>query len=69
MKVVCRREGVNMVDFHACMWGSSRDKRTTVMTNSKELESLRKQCNHQKWEHAAWGLRWDNEWKFATQEE
>ena len=69
MKAVCRREGVNMVDFHACMWGSSRDKRTTFMTNSKELESLRKQCNHQKWEHTAWGLRWDNEWKFATQEE
>ena len=42
MKAVCRRGGVNMVDFHACRWDGSRDKQTTFMTNSKEIESLRK---------------------------
>ncbi len=43
MKAVCRREGVVMVNCHVHMWDSSRDERTTFMTNSKEIEYLRKQ--------------------------
>jgi len=55
MKKIISHESVEKVNFAACMWGSGRDKKTSFLTNSKELESLRKVCAHQKWEHKAWG--------------
>ena len=63
-----RQDGVQQVDFHACMWGSKRNKRTTFVTNMPALESLRKACDGRH-EHAPWGLRWHKGWHFATEEE
>ena len=64
------RPGVASVDFHACMWGSRRNKRTSFVTNMPQLEVLRKECpNDGSHEHAPWGLKWEGRWKFATQEE
>ncbi len=64
-----KRQGIRSVDFHACRWGSRRDKKTSFLTNMDQLECLRLQCNHKKEEHAPWGLRWDKSWQFATAEE
>ena len=47
------RPGVASVDFHACMWGSRRNKRTSFVTNMPQLEVLRKECpNDGSHEHA-----------------
>ncbi len=59
---------VASVDFHACMWGSRRDKRTSFVTNMPQMEALRKTCDGSH-EHAPWGLRWNKGWRFATEEE
>jgi hypothetical protein len=72
MKTLLDRPETEEIDFHACMWGGKRPKRTAFVTNSKELQSLRKTCNHQKWEHESSGVSWstaDNGWKFATEDE
>ena len=58
MQRVIQNPSTNKIDFHACMWGSSRNKKTSFLTNSTELESLRKTCAHQKWEHDSWGVKW-----------
>ena len=70
MQRVIQDPSTNKIDFHACMWGSSRNKKTSFLTNSTELESLRKTCTHQKWEHQSWEVKWgQNRWKFATEDE
>ena len=70
MQHVIQDPSTNKINFHACMWGSRRNKKTSFLTNSSELESLRKTCNHQKWEHDSWGVKWvKNRWKFATEDE
>ena len=70
MQHVIHDPSTNKIDFHACMWGRHRNKKTSFLTNSNELESLRKTCNHQKWEHDSWGVKWGkNRWKFATEDE
>ena len=48
MQRVLHDPSTNKVDFQACMWGSGRDKKTSFLTNSTELESLRKTCTHKK---------------------
>ena len=58
MQRVLHDLSTNKVDFHACMWGSGRDKKTSFLTNSTELESLRKTCTHKKWEHQSWEMKW-----------
>ncbi len=59
---------VTAVDFHACMFGSKRDKKTTFVTNCGALEILRQKCDGSH-EHAPWGLHWHKGWQFATEEE
>ena len=63
-------EGVFEVQLHACMFGSGRDKRTSLLTNMQSMEALRKQCNHKPGEHLPWGIsRSGSNTCWATQEE
>ena len=67
-RTLLSHDDVRSVDFHACMWGSRRDKRTSFVTNMSQLECLRKICDGSH-THAPWVLRWHKGWKFATEEE
>ena len=51
MKEVINHADTSKIEFQACMWGGKRPKKTAFLTNSTELESLRKECTHQGWEH------------------
>ena len=60
-------ERVGKVDFHACMFGGKRDKRTAFVTNCPApLTQLDRQCTKDHW-HAPWGLHWHKGWCFATE--
>ena len=43
------------VDLHACMFGSSRRKRTSLLTNESKFQALQIFCDGSH-EHAAWGI-------------
>eukprot|EP00435_Cladocopium_sp_Y103_P004644 s2855_g1.t1 len=43
------------VNFHACMFGGKRKKRTSLLTNETRFQALPRFCDESH-EHAAWGL-------------
>ena len=43
------------VDLHACMFGGSRRKRTSFLTNESKFQALQIFCDGSH-EHAAWGI-------------
>ena len=56
-------------DLHACMFGSTRKKKTSLLTNAECFSSLQIKCDD-KHSHEAWGVKWEKGgWKFATAEE
>ena len=55
--------------FHACVWGSTRDKRTTFRASANLCESLIAGCDGQH-EHESGAPRWDEQGaSFPTSEE
>ena len=54
------------VDFHACMFGGKRKKRTSFLTNESRFQALHRMCDNSH-EHAAWGL--DDAGNFNTAHE
>ena len=51
------------------MFGSTRKKKTSLVTNAKCFEALEVKCDDQH-KHAQWGVKWtEGHWKFATAEE
>lgn len=59
MKNVINHADTHKLEFQPCMWGGTRPKKTAFLTNSTELESLRKERTHQEWEHEKWGVSWN----------
>ena len=41
-QALLQREEVQKVEFHACMWGSKRNKRTAFVTNCEALRILQR---------------------------
>ncbi len=68
MKPLVRHQQTRTTPFQACMWGSRRDKWTSILSNMKEMETLHRVCDG-KHEHLPWGTQWKQGWCFATAEE
>ena len=68
IKTLAARWGVFFVNFHSCMWGAKRRKRTSLLTNMPPMKELVCQCAG-KHEHLPWGVRWKDGWSFATVDE
>ena len=68
---LAKRPEAFFVPFHACVWGSKRKKRTSLLTNIQAMKTLEKYCPGESacHKHLPWGLRWHKRWKFATEEE
>ena len=68
MKKLLARPAVQFVAFHACMWGAKCDKKTALVTNVPDMQSMSVWCGG-KHEHLPWGMKYQKCWKFATAEE
>lgn len=61
------RSRVRRYEFHACMFGSKRNKHTCFLANEMAFEAMRKQCDGNR-SHEPWGMRWQKGWPLAIAE-
>ena len=66
-RVIIEEHELIKVDFHACMFGSTRDKKTRLVTNRKEFLELSVKCDGSH-THEGWGFvrNHTKKWKWAT---
>ena len=63
MKDLANTHKVFSVPFQNCMWGSKRNKWTSVLTNVPQFCTLKRECDGSH-DHLSWTVRWNKGWSF-----
>ena len=67
--ILLERSDVEKVTFHACMFGSRRNKLTSLVATKGVFTSMNVCCDNSH-DHLPWGVnRHVGQWKFATKDE